>query len=384
MTPSRPAGSNAGVKSSHESQLDNEKHPVCIALSTHYGLNSALPHAPFPKSTFILRHPLQCLYMGLTHWLRMQPAFVARDSSLTDVIAVQLLQQTQAATYICLCALTASMWDWTLSLEEELRIVKRCGRSPAVFAYFLARTSAVMLCAFSLVLYTKVSPDDNSCSTIFDGVGIAAMLASAAKAYLFLIRVRAIYGNSKLVTLLVGMGWLAVVSARMTVPSMVHTAALEQTGHCAVTYVGSLPIISMWMNVAYDTCIFISITARLTSYTKSTTTPWIPPFSTVFPRDGQFYYCVSSITVCFALLPAIIAVSSVHPIYQAIFAVPANAIEIIMTCKVFRAMIIRSLHAAQNVDMSLALAEACTTAMSIIELDTCLELRIRTMNTERD
>lgn len=50
------------------------------------------------------------------------------------------------------------------------------------------------------------------------------MLASAAKAYLFLIRVRAIYGNSKLVTLLVGMGWLAVVSARMTVPSMVHTA----------------------------------------------------------------------------------------------------------------------------------------------------------------
>ncbi|KZP10668.1 hypothetical protein FIBSPDRAFT_200710 [Athelia psychrophila] len=209
---------------------------------------------------------------------------------------------------------------------------------------------------------------------------------SAAKAYLFLLRVRAIYGNSKIVTWLVGAGWLAVVSARMTIASMVHTSPLIQTGHCTVTKMETLPIISMWLNVAYDTCIFISISVRLTSYTKFTTTPWIPWFVRGYGlphtmrhllQDGQFYYCI---TMFFTVLAAVIAVSPVGPIYQTIFAVPAFAIEIIMTCKIFRAMLLRSLRLVENVPA--AQAEVYTTAMSIFEADTSMELRIRTMNTE--
>lgn len=84
----------------------------------------------------------------------------------------------------------------------------------------------------------------------------------------------------------------------------------------------------------------------------------------------------------FTLLSAIIAVSPVGAIYQAIFTEPGYVIEVIMTCKIFRAMILRSLDRDQNVDtnLSLAPAEARTTATSIFELDTVLEHRIRTMN----
>lgn len=49
-------------------------------------------------------------------------------------------------------------WDWTLALEEEFRLVKRCGRSLAILAYFVARATAVMLCILSLVFLTNVPP----------------------------------------------------------------------------------------------------------------------------------------------------------------------------------------------------------------------------------
>lgn len=256
------------------------------------------------------------------------------------------------------------------------------------------------------------------------------MIGSAAKAYLFLLRVRAVYGNSKLVTLFVGLGWFVVVCMRMTVAYMIDSSVsptrptnsktlpsaysqtrdqpMEQTGRCAVTSLGPLPIFSIWLNMAYDTCIFISISVRLTSHAKPITTPWIPSFVRGYGlpytmrhilQDGQIYYlCVAilvtpfcgfglnfpSITVFFTLLAAIIAVLPVSPIYQASFPLPGVVMEMIMTCKVFRAMILRPLHSVQNVNVSAAPVEASTTAMTTFEFDTVLEHRIRTMNIEYD
>lgn len=52
----------------------------------------------------------------------------------------------------------------------------------------------------------------NSCSTVFYGIGVFAVLGSAAKGYIFLLRIRAVYGNSIWVTICVFAGWLIVVS----------------------------------------------------------------------------------------------------------------------------------------------------------------------------
>ncbi|KZP23716.1 hypothetical protein FIBSPDRAFT_1013563 [Athelia psychrophila] len=320
----------------------------------------------------------------------MEPARHPDVTDATATMAVQLLQQTHAATYIASFALTVSTWDWALTLGEEFRILNRCGRGPAVLAYFVARTSAVITCVLSLIFLIKVPPDNNMCSALITGIGLMAMTGSAAKTYLFLIRIRAIYGNTKIVTFLSGVAWLAVVCARMTVAFRIQVSPMVHTGRCAVTNMGSIPIFSIWLNLAYDTCIFLLISVRLTSYTKFRRTPGIPSFIRGYGlphtmrhllQDGQFYYFI---TMFFTLLAAVIAVSAVSPIYQAIFSVPAYAIEVIMTCKIFRAMILRSLDRAQDVDINLSAvpAESSTTAMSIFELDTVLEHRIRTMNIE--
>ncbi|KZP07931.1 hypothetical protein FIBSPDRAFT_992785 [Athelia psychrophila] len=278
------------------------------------------------------------------------------------------------------------MWDWTLTLGEEFRIAKRCGPTLAVLAYFLARTSAVAVCVLCVIFFVRPPPD--SCAALFSGIGFMTMTGAAAKAYLFLLRVRAVYDNSTLVKSISGVAFLAVVCARITIAYMVRSSPQEQTGRCAVTDVGPLPKFSLWLTVAYDTCIFLSISVRLTSHAKSITTPWIPSFvrGHGLPhtmrhvlQDGQIYYCI---TIFFSLLAAVLAVAPVGPIYQAAFTLPGFVMEVTMACRVFHAMILRSLDRAQTVDVNLPTAQAGarTTAMSLFELDTVLEHRIRTMN----
>ncbi|KZP12873.1 hypothetical protein FIBSPDRAFT_936683 [Athelia psychrophila] len=176
----------------------------------------------------------------------------------------------------------------------------------------------------------------------------------------------------------------------MSVVFMIYTPPLTQTGHCATIDVGSIQIFSVGLNVAYDTCIFVSSSVRLASHANLTGTPRIasfirgyglPPTMRHLLQDGQKYY---GITVLFILIAVVIAVSPVNPIYKPMSLAPAFAIETVMTCKVFRAMILRSLHPIQAIDLSVAPAEAHTTAMSIFELDTVMELRIRRTNTEHE
>ncbi|KZP29648.1 hypothetical protein FIBSPDRAFT_926834 [Athelia psychrophila] len=214
-------------------------------------------------------------------------------------VTVQLLRQTQAAAYIALCSLMAVMWDWILSLAEDYLLVKGCRHTFAMLAYFLARSSAVTLCILALIFYSGVPPGDHSCSIIFWGIGVMTVVGSAAKSYLFLLRVRAVYGNSKLVTLCVGAGLTVVLVSKTTVGFMTQTSPLGQSGYCSVTDLTLFPVISLWLNLAYDTCIFISISARLTSHATSTTTPWnlsfvrgygLPRTMRHLLQDGQLYY----------------------------------------------------------------------------------------------
>lgn len=49
------------------------------------------------------------------------------------------------------------------------------------------------------------------------------VIGTASKGYLFLLRVRAVYGNSLRVTLGVGTGWLLVVGSRLAIALLIDT-----------------------------------------------------------------------------------------------------------------------------------------------------------------
>lgn len=70
---------------------------------------------------------------------------------------------------------------------------------------------------------------------------------------------------------------------------------------------------------------------------------------------------------------------SVSPVFQLIWVVPALSIETNMTCKVFRAMALRSADGKQN--SFVPPVEAWTTGVSVRELETS-EPQIQTMDIE--
>lgn len=172
---------------------------------------------------------------------------------------------------------------------------------------------------------------------------------------------------------------------------------------------GSLSAVSLWLNWAYGTSIFITISARLTSHTTSTTTFGILSESllrgcglprtmrhllqdgqtfcmyvpVLIPALGRFNEAIISTALAFILLTTTITISpQVGPIYQAAFAIPQIAIESNMVCKMLRAMIIHSLDVDQR--GSLALAEGYASATKAFDLNTILELDARMMNAEHE
>lgn len=68
-----------------------------------------------------------------------------------------------------------------------------------------------MLFNMFLSLFVMFAGFDN-CETLLTLIGIMVMLENTAKAYFFLLRVRAVYGNSMRVRLTIISGWIIVVS----------------------------------------------------------------------------------------------------------------------------------------------------------------------------
>lgn len=73
-----------------------------------------------------------------------------------------------------------------------------------------------LVCKSACPIMLIPSPTDNdSCSGIFYAFGLMTVIGNATKAYLFLLRVRAVYCNSKLVTIVTGAGGVTVVCIRL-------------------------------------------------------------------------------------------------------------------------------------------------------------------------
>ncbi|KZP07485.1 hypothetical protein FIBSPDRAFT_803978 [Athelia psychrophila] len=245
-----------------------------------------------------------------------------------------------------------------------------------MLAYLIARISTGINCALMLVFYMGTL--NNDChSSAFLGVGISLTIGNAAKSCLFFMRVRAIYSNSKLVTVIAGVGWLGVVCARATVAFLIHTSPVPgQTGYCAVSGFASITVIALWLNWAYDTCIYVAISVRLTSYTPSSTNSrnlsflrgdGLPHTMRHLLNDGHVYYFT---TIFFTLLAAIITIiPQIGPTFRGSFTIPAFAIETNMTCKVFREMILRSGDVDHNVFLTPVETHTTVTSFELTALE---------------
>ena len=211
-------------------------------------------------------------------------------------------------------------------------------------------------------------------------MAIATICGTAGNGFLFLLRVRAVYEGSTIVTLGFGLWWMAVIGTTFLYSFGVRAEHLPHSSMCMISSAQSWSTASLWVNAVYDTCIFVAISVRIVSFAihpppvdthhhRSNSTSkhaqvegnWraftfgngLPRVCRELLRGGQlFYLCVSflsscrsrpdlfikygSVTIGFTLLGSSMSLAPVTPVLRAGFMAPALGMSTIMTCRVFR------------------------------------------------
>ncbi|KZP15529.1 hypothetical protein FIBSPDRAFT_958701 [Athelia psychrophila] len=281
-------------------------------------------------------------------------------------------QEIPVSNYVAVSALTAVTWDWVLSVEEECRIVRRCGLSIPVVVYYLARISAMVLCVLSVAIHS-ILPESDSCRAIISTMTAMSIVAAATKSFLFLRRVRAVYAKSIHVTLCFFVGWLAVVGTRAAIPFA--TSRLEPTEQCHRSGLPSWAPASLWVNLAYDTAVFVAISARLASYAtypqkhRIMSFIWgegLPRTMRSFLRHGLLFYFS---TVGLSLLATIVSSLPLSPTSKDIFWPSVLTTEIIMVCKLFRVSVPGTVKTTET-EMAVLYTNITPSCNTVIELQT--------------
>lgn len=160
------------------------------------------------------------------------------------------------------------------------------------------------------------------CFGYMNAMGSMTVLATAANFYLFFLRVRAVYENARSITIIFGAWWLALIGTTLVFPFSISTSVstlhcqsmhnlipilfsflqhLASTGHCYVSTLESWTTISMWVNMGYDTSIFLAISCRIVSYSVAGRAPnrrvissfrgdGLPRMCRDLLHQGQLYY----------------------------------------------------------------------------------------------
>ncbi|KZP03894.1 hypothetical protein FIBSPDRAFT_1055026 [Athelia psychrophila] len=227
------------------------------------------------------------------------------------------------------------------------------GQSPAKhITNCISRYVNLTLCF--LILYQLCTPATIvHCEAMYLCEGFLGAAVASATAFLFFARVRAVYENSKLVTITFGVFWLALTGASF-VPSFSAKPVRVGTAGCTINNVNpGLASASLWIMAAYDTSTFLAITWRIVVLSvpmrRGLLRPslWsvvrgdVPGLSQIgrdLLKGGQLFYFA---TIGVTLFGACIVFMPIPALFRLILVEPTFAISSTMACRVFRTIILR-------------------------------------------
>ncbi|KZP33082.1 hypothetical protein FIBSPDRAFT_1036238 [Athelia psychrophila] len=243
--------------------------------------------------------------------------------------------------YMGIAAVVVYAYDWLLFASEEVEIVSERGMSWSIAIYFLSRISA---CAHIILIAVIILTPLENCAAIFLVTGTCRIMSMASTSYLFLLRVQAVYHQSRPITVIFGCCWLATIGLNILVSVSTRAAHITGLHYCTSTETRyyALPSSSSFVN---DTLIFLAISYRLAadaatehnwrSWTQSVTKGrGLYRLSRSLMLSGQVYYTtvilfffVNLVMMCSPLVPVIMHYSLINT-----YITFTN----IMACKIFR------------------------------------------------
>ncbi|KZP32783.1 hypothetical protein FIBSPDRAFT_1012773 [Athelia psychrophila] len=212
-------------------------------------------------------------------------------------------------------------YDWLLSISEEVEIVSQSSLTWPIAIYFLSRTSQLVY-LFLAMAYTEPLANSVNCTAFSAGLITSSSVTTASTSFLFFLRVRAVYLQSRTITILFGAFWVITTSVGIHFTTLEVRGAerVSYTAHCAKTTVkhNSMPIT---MTFVHDTMVFLAISYRLAA-NAATAGDWrsrvlsivtgkgLFSLSRSLMKGGQLYYLAT--TVFFFANLAMITFPSVH------------------------------------------------------------------------
>ncbi len=111
-------------------------------------------------------------------------------------------------------------------------------------------------------------------------------MALPPNSFLFLVRVRAVFHDSKVVKVVFSVAWVAIVAGAFIQPFCFEFARFSLTKHCALSGV-RLPCSSdAIVLTVYDTLVLVAISTRLPVH--SVADSWVGRFRMFFGGRGMF------------------------------------------------------------------------------------------------
>ncbi|KAG1725080.1 uncharacterized protein EDB91DRAFT_1062437 [Suillus paluster] len=253
--------------------------------------------------------------------------------------------QLDISRYLYWATVGAFLWDWIVSLPDEVQIIRKTGIRLPIVAYVLSRFGTLSYILVATIF--QALPVQGSCQTILWITGFSYPFAAPATAALFFFRVRAVYDRSTIVTIIFGILWLGTLGAALALPFMLKGEHIGTTDYCIQSSVAPGASAVVIINACSDTLIFLAISWRLAnnnfggeswgnrirSFYKG---DGLPRLSKTLLQSGQAYY-LATVGLNVATMVMILAPSA-PPVYHAFLSLPNIALENSMACRVFRSI----------------------------------------------
>ncbi|KAJ7337685.1 hypothetical protein DFH08DRAFT_784035 [Mycena albidolilacea] len=257
----------------------------------------------------------------------------------------EIQRQIQVSAYVFSGATAVLFWDILNNLGSDYSILFEQKFQWSVLVYLGCRVgSAIYALGFTIFVTTPL----RDCLAVHTAFNIFYSIGVSATALLFFLRLRAIWGGDRLITILFGFLWLAVLGSSTTVPISGTARSVGNPPECLIghpkSYAGSPGIII----TVHDTLVYFAISYRLVSnfshldgqqtrrvqlkalFSGSN----LPAFSKSLFTDGQVYYMITVIVNI--VTTVMIYVPGISAVYHSILVVPNVLLTSIMACRVYR------------------------------------------------
>ncbi|CAL1708181.1 unnamed protein product [Somion occarium] len=252
----------------------------------------------------------------------------------------KLASEFEASRYVFACVLGAWLWDLLMGIPEDIRMFRKERVALSDVAYVLARIASGGFVTMSFLF--AAAPLSN-CQTMINITGWFGAFALPCNSMLFLLRIRGVFFNSRIITIIFSLLWLSTL-ASFTAPFTFTANNIGPTDNCIITRVDERSSAGFFSIGVFDTMVFIAITIRILSFNP--TISWSERLRTFWSgknmgrvsrallQTGQLYYLV---TVGGNILVMVIILNArVSATFQGMSTVPNIALQNAMACKVFR------------------------------------------------